>query len=270
LSRATTTAFRLGHQNLRRGLKAEAMQFGLPTQLVWPRTLRVAGTPASGPQRVQDLSTRAWNFCTALYHKVGGAPWRLAELEAGVCFVGISFYKELFEENPRIRSSMAQAFTATGDGYVLRGKAFEWDERQQGRSPHLDKNLAASLLRDVIELYQKQNRGSLPSRIVVHKTSRFWEEEIEGLERLPWARQFAIRVSTPFGLLRDRQKVGDLLVRSNVEPWPDVRDHLNSIIRRWSNYFWLWDNVDGPRARPFQRFGPVELTYPVSYSNPNR
>ena len=30
-----------GHQNLRRGLKAEAMQFGLPTQLVWPRTLRL-------------------------------------------------------------------------------------------------------------------------------------------------------------------------------------------------------------------------------------
>lgn len=27
------------HQNLRRGLKAEAMQFGIPTQLIWPRTL---------------------------------------------------------------------------------------------------------------------------------------------------------------------------------------------------------------------------------------
>lgn len=171
-----------GHQNLRRGLKAEAMQFGLPTQLVWPRTLRIAGAPATGIQRVQDLSTRAWNFCTALYHKAGGAPWRLAELESGVCFVGISFYRELFDANPRIRSSMAQAFTAAGDGYVLRGKAFEWDEGRQGRSPHLDKGLAASLLRDVIELYQKQNAGSLPSRVVVHKTSRFWEEELEGLE----------------------------------------------------------------------------------------
>ena len=171
-----------GHQNLRRGIKAEAMQFGLPTQLVWPRTLRLAGTPSSGSQRVQDLSTRAWNFCTAIYHKAGGVPWRLAELEAGVCFVGISFYKELFEDNSRIRSSMAQAFTAAGDGYVLRGKAFEWDERQSGRSPHLDKNLSANLLRDVIELYQKQNRGSLPSRLVVHKTSKFWAEEIEGLE----------------------------------------------------------------------------------------
>jgi argonaute-like protein implicated in RNA metabolism and viral defense len=105
----------------------------------------------------------------------------LAELETGVCFVGISFYRELNSENPRVRTSMAQAFTAAGDGYILRGSSFEWDEAARGRSPHMNKELAASLLRDVIELYTRQNRGSLPSRIVVHKSSRFWADELEGL-----------------------------------------------------------------------------------------
>ena len=171
-----------GHQNLRRGLKAEAMQFGIPTQLVWPRTLRLTAALPGPGQRTQDVATRAWNFTTALYHKAGGSPWRLAELEPGVCFVGVSFYREIFGETPRIQTSMAQAFTAAGDGYVLRGGTFEWDEQRQGKSPHLDKQLAASLLRDVIELYQKQNRGSLPTRIVVHKSSRFWEEELAGFE----------------------------------------------------------------------------------------
>lgn len=169
-----------GHQNLRRGLKAEAMQFGIPTQLVWPRTLRLTSSPPAPGQRTQDVATRAWNFTTALYHKAGGSPWRLAELEPGVCFVGVSFFREVFGESPRIHTSMAQAFTAAGDGYVLRGGTFEWDER--GKSPHMDRPLAASLLRDVIELYQKQNRGSLPTRIVVHKSSRFWEEELAGFE----------------------------------------------------------------------------------------
>ena len=34
-----------------------------------------------------------------------------------------------------------------------------------------------------------------------------------------------------------RQNVGDLLVRQNVDPWTEVRDRLNGILRGWSNYF---------------------------------
>jgi RNA-directed DNA polymerase len=36
---------------------------------------------------------------------------------------------------------------------------------------------------------------------------------------------------------RLRQKVGDLLTPENVAPWPEVRGHLNAILRGWSNYF---------------------------------
>jgi hypothetical protein len=171
-----------GHQNLRRGLKADAMQYGIPTQLVWPRTLRIGRASDNSGQRTQDIATRAWNFTTALYHKAGGSPWRLAELQPGVCFVGISFFREVASESPGMRTSMAQAFTAAGDGYVLRGKTFNWDEQEGGRSPHLTRDLAASLLRDVIEMYKRQNRESLPTRIVVHKSSRFWPDELAGLQ----------------------------------------------------------------------------------------
>ena len=37
-------------------------------------------------------------------------------------------------------------------------------------------------MRGVLDLYQKQNRWSLPGRIVVHKTSRYWDEELAGFE----------------------------------------------------------------------------------------
>ncbi len=171
-----------GHQNLRRGLKAEAMQFGIPTQLVWPRTLRLIDSASSSERQSQDIATRAWNFTTALYYKAGGTPWRLAQIEPDVCFVGVSFYKDLLETNPRMRTSMAQTFTSAGDGYVLRGNAFEWDEARLGKSPHLDQKSAAALMRDVLDLYQRQNKGSLPRRIVVHKTSKFWQEELTGFE----------------------------------------------------------------------------------------
>ncbi len=168
------------HQNLRRGLKAEAMQYGIPTQLVWPRTIQLIDSMASSTSRdVQDVATRAWNFMVALYHKAGSSPWRLAHVEPGACFVGISFYKEILEPNPRVRTCMAQTFTSAGDGYILRGGSFEWDE-SGGRTPHLDQKLATTLMLDVLDLYKRQNRGNIPSRIIVHKTSRFWDEEVTG------------------------------------------------------------------------------------------
>ena len=170
-----------GYHNLRRGLKAEAMQFGIPTQLVWPGTLQLGGTPpAMRGRRVQDPATRAWNFTVALYHKAGGLPWRLAQVEPGVCYVGISFYRETAGGNPRMRTSMAQAFTSAGDGYVLRGNPFEWDETMQGKSPHLDQKSAMVLLQNVITLYRRQNRSSMPIRVVVHKTSKYTDEERRG------------------------------------------------------------------------------------------
>ena len=36
---------------------------------------------------------------------------------------------------------------------------------------------------------------------------------------------------------RLKTKVGDLLVPSNIDPWPEVRDKLNRSLRGWSNYF---------------------------------
>jgi hypothetical protein len=172
------------YQNLRRGIKAEAMRFEIPTQLVWPRTLRLTDDDAKpGETASQDVATRAWNFTTALYHKAGGSPWRLAEVSPDTCFVGIAFYRESEGGNPRIRTAMAQAFTSSGDGYVLRGSSFEWDESKRGQSPHLvDEAAAAALMRGVLDLYKRQNRGSLPNRVVVHKTSRFWEEELAGFQ----------------------------------------------------------------------------------------
>ena len=171
-----------GHQNLRRGLKAQAMRFGIPTQLVWPRTIQLASYNNGkkiGKPPLQDIATRAWNFTTALYHKAGATPWRLSHIDPDVCFVGISFYRELRTHNPKLRTSLAQTFTAAGDAFVLRGKTFEWD--RSGPSPHLDESSAAALIRDVLELYQRQRKG-LPTRIVVHKSSRFWPEELRGFQ----------------------------------------------------------------------------------------
>jgi hypothetical protein len=174
----------VGYRNLRRGLKAEAMPIGIPIQLIQPRTLDVRDIGGSVQNRkVQDAATRAWNLMTGLYHKAGGSPWRLDDIPSDVCFVGVSFYRETMEENPYLKTCMAQAFTSAGDGYVLRGNSFEWNESERGRSPHLTHSSAASLIRAVVDKYMSQNKKQPPARIVLHKSSKFSEEELAGFRK---------------------------------------------------------------------------------------
>jgi hypothetical protein len=119
--------------NLRRAIKARSMKWGLPIQLLQRRT--ILGT---GPE-LQEKATRAWNFCTAQYYKADGVPWRPLTLERDVCFAGISFYvaREV-NEQISMRGSVAQAFDYRGQGLVLRGDPFQWDEQKMGRSLDFD------------------------------------------------------------------------------------------------------------------------------------
>lgn len=161
-------------RSFRRGLKAECMDI-VPTQLIWHKTL-------AGTRGVQDLATRAWNLSTALLYKAKIIPWRLADVMEGSCFVGLSFYHEDEARSPFLRTSIAQAFTERGEGFVLRGETIEWDERKQReRAPHLNSQQAQKILARVLDVYEKQV-GTGPRKVVLHKTSRYTEEERVGFE----------------------------------------------------------------------------------------
>jgi hypothetical protein len=162
--------------NLRRLIKAEAMQLDIPTQLVRPRTFKTDSEDSS----LQDQATRAWNFSVAIYYKAEGYPWKLANMESGTCYVGISFYKDPPDSRGDMKSSIAQVFTHTGEGLVLRGSRAIVDEVT--RAPHLTESGAYQLMTDVLGEYQKQMR-QLPRRLVVHKSSRYKPEELQGLEK---------------------------------------------------------------------------------------
>lgn len=45
------------HQNLRRAIKADSMKFGIPTQLVWPRTLELAPRPPTTSEHQVAVSS---------------------------------------------------------------------------------------------------------------------------------------------------------------------------------------------------------------------
>lgn len=160
-------------RDFRRALKARCMRFGIPIQICTPALL-VDG------HRNEEPATRAWNFNTAVYYKAGGLPWRIANENVSTCFVGITFHH--FRTNLRhlVRSSLAQAFSSDGEGFAIRGEPVPIDS-SQGRHVHLSTEQAYSLGSAVIREYRNR-AGATPTRLVLHKTSAFDDDEKEGFD----------------------------------------------------------------------------------------
>lgn len=163
-------------RNFRRAIKARLMKYRKPTQIIRDSTTGYT----DDKRNLQDLATRAWNIITGMYFKVGGLPWGPTGLQASTCFVGISFFRPLGQPSC-MRASIAQAFDENGDGLVLRGQKFRWDE-EFGKSPHMPELLAKQLVAEVLERYRIECK-QLPRRVVIHKSSRFEPDEREGFKK---------------------------------------------------------------------------------------
>lgn len=158
-------------RDFRRALKARAMRERMPMQIA-TNALLLDREKGQGP------ATRAWNSSVGLYYKAGGIPWRLKLDGPETCFVGISFHHLRTTERHLVQSSIAQAFSSQGEGFALRGGNVDWTEGQ-GRNVHLTEAQARQLADDILEEYRDRT-GSVPVRVVLHKTSAFSEGEREG------------------------------------------------------------------------------------------
>ncbi|MEP9380579.1 hypothetical protein ABLE91_28070 [Aquabacter sp. CN5-332] len=170
--------------NFRGMLKAKAMELRFPIQIAWEDTLDGA---VSIPQKVkdktdrqiQDDADRSWNLMTTLYYKGSGRiPWRRAprEGEFTACFIGISFYREVGGQ--QLFTSAAQMFDERGRGFILKGRQAHTESR--GRHPYMAEDDAKALIADVLEAYHKHHLH-YPARVIVLKTSRFRDEEANGI-----------------------------------------------------------------------------------------
>jgi len=159
--------------NFRRAIKAKAMKWGVPIQLIQRSTI-LGKKPKGRRLPLQEKATRAWNFCTALYYKAEGIPWCPVTVEKDTCFIGIDFFVAREDTDTlTMRTSVAQAFDYLGQGLVLRGDPFEWNAEQSGKTPHMTQEGACRLVAGTLREYIRV-RGTPPKRVVVHKPSRFW------------------------------------------------------------------------------------------------
>jgi hypothetical protein len=159
--------------------KASALDLAVPSQLLRPDTYGGGSTRRHRrrPPSLQDETTRAWNFHTALYYKAGGVPWRLVRRSTALatCFVGVSFFKTVAGD--RMLTSVAQVFNERGEGLVVQGGNAQQDK--DDGSPHLSTPDASQLLAESLARYRREHKN-MPARVLVHKTSYFNDVEIDG------------------------------------------------------------------------------------------
>lgn len=164
----------LVRRDLRRALKAAAMPHRIPIQILTPALFD------EGTRGQQDPATRAWNLAVGLFYKAGGLPWRFQPAHEHTCYVGVSFHHLRTAGRHLVYASLAQAFSSYGDGFALRGTAMPWNERDT--DVHLDHDGMFDLLTQVLVTYRERT-GRDPLRVVVHKTTRFHDDERDGANR---------------------------------------------------------------------------------------
>jgi hypothetical protein len=164
--------------DFRRQIKARAMEFDKPIQIVRESTLRLQDTRIYGERGLTPLSDRAWNLSLAVYYKSSGKPWRLASVRDGVCYIGMAFRRVENDERDKTACCAAQMFLDDGDGMVFMGEYGPWYSPET-KECHLDKQAATNLLKKAINSYGELG-GKQLREVFLHCRSTIDPVEFEG------------------------------------------------------------------------------------------
>ena len=160
---------------------AAVLKDSLLTQIVKESTLaNIArlGDPGADKRQIARQSEIAWNLCTATFYKVGGRPWKVANIREGVCYLGLVFKKDQTGENEKNACCAAQMFLDSGDGVVFKGAVGPWYSPETG-----DFHLSYHAARDLAELAMtsyKKKLGEPPKEMFIHGRVRFSDDEWGG------------------------------------------------------------------------------------------
>lgn len=121
-----------------------------------------------------------WRIGLALYAKAGGVPWKLAETEPETAYIGISYaVRPPDSDRPRFVTCCSQVFDAEGAG--LEFVAYDaHDVEVQRDNPFLSRTEMFRVMTRSLDLYRRRHAGRSPRRVIVHKSTEFKTDEIDG------------------------------------------------------------------------------------------
>lgn len=151
-------------------IKAMTAMRGMPVQLV--REDKALAYP--------DRASVMWRIGLALYAKAGGVPWKLAESDRETAYIGLSYAVRPTEASkPRFVTCCSQVFDGEGSG--LEFVAYDAHEVEiQRDNPFLSRTEMFRVITRSMNLYRQRHAGRSPRRVMVHKTTEFKPDEVDG------------------------------------------------------------------------------------------
>ena len=150
-------------------LKAYCAPMGIPLQIVNDRALA---------RRCR--ANVMWGLSLALYSKASGIPWKLNSMQSDVAYIGISYAIKKVEEDTEYCTCCSQIFEPDGMGFefIAYDTKAKFIDRQ--KNPFLSSEVMQAVLTRSLRIYQKNNFGRSPKKIVIHKNTQFTQDEISG------------------------------------------------------------------------------------------
>jgi len=124
-----------------------------------------------------DMCDFLWNLSLGIYVSGGGVPWELTRHYSGISFIGITFGIKRGRDRQDILVGIAEIFNEYGESVSIRAIN---DSFTSDKGLHLSRDKMRSLMTNIIKDYIERT-GMSPTNLVIHKTSDYLNDEIEGI-----------------------------------------------------------------------------------------
>ena len=133
------------------------------------------------PDAKNDMAKIMWGLSTGLYSKAVGRLWKPATYNKNTAFVGLSYVQSI-NNGEKVSIGCSQLFDAEGNGMRLYLRPLKNPQFIQ-KNPFMRSEDASRLMLNLKQLYDNSVPTYELKRIVIHKTTFFTKDEMEGITR---------------------------------------------------------------------------------------
>lgn len=155
--------------DLHDSLKIYCASKGIVTQIIEERSVL----------KSNDIAKTLWGLSTGLYTKGVGKLWKPQNVENNTAYVGLSYVHSM-KNGEKISIGCSQLFDSEGNGMKLYLRPLKNPIMIQN-NPFMSCQDACTLMSNMKQIYDRSVPLNSLNRIVVHKTTHFTKDEIDGI-----------------------------------------------------------------------------------------